>query len=259
MPNSENSQRLIQQLTTYLEIKREAGLLPGYIWKKVDNKKQITSNMTPHASPLTPHQSPTTLLQILREKIGDCTRCRLCQGRTHLVYGVGNPNAELMFVGEGPGRDEDLQGEPFVGRAGQLLTKIIEAMKLKRSDVYIANVVKCRPPENRTPAPDEIATCSPFLLEQIEIIQPKVIVCLGSVATQTLLSTEQSMGALRGRLNLWPSRLLKEIHHSKIPEESIKLMPTYHPAYLLRNPNMKKVVWEDMKIVMGELEKNKKN
>jgi DNA polymerase len=160
-----------------------------------------------------------------------------------------------MFIGEGPGRDEDLQGEPFVGRAGQLLTKIIEAMGLKRSDVYIANVVKCRPPENRNPAPDEVATCSPFLLEQIEIIRPKIIVCLGNFAAQTILSTPQTITGLRGRLHRWPSTIQQAVLHTKIPAESIQVMPTYHPAYLLRNPNMKKPVWEDMKIVMGELGK----
>lgn len=177
-------------------------------------------------------------LDQLRELIGDCTRCRLSEGRTNLVFGVGNPDADLMFIGEGPGRDEDLQGEPFVGRAGQLLTRIIEAMGYKRKDVFIANIVKCRPPQNRNPAPDEAATCIPFLIGQIEIIQPKVIVCLGSVAAQFLLQTEQKITSLRGNFHEW---------------NGVPVMPTYHPAFLLRNPNMKKPVWEDMQKVMEVL------
>ncbi|MBI4223502.1 MAG: uracil-DNA glycosylase, partial [Deltaproteobacteria bacterium] len=163
-----------------------------------------------------------------------CKRCRLCEGRKTIVFGVGNPKAELMFIGEGPGRDEDIQGEPFVGRAGQLLTKIIEAMGMKRSDVYIGNIVKCRPPENRAPLPDEIETCIPFLHQQIDSIKPKVIVCLGAVAYQALLKTEQSISRMRGQ---WQEY------------KGIKIMPTYHPAYLLRNPEAKKSVWEDMKKV----------
>lgn len=177
-------------------------------------------------------------LEEIRAEIGDCKRCRLCESRTHIVFGVGNPHASLMFVGEGPGRDEDIQGEPFVGRAGQLLNKIIEAMGIKRSNVYIGNVAKCRPPENRAPLPDEAAACIPFLHKQIETIAPKVIVCLGSVATQYLLQTDQKITRIRGE---W-----QEFH-------GIKVMPTYHPAFLLRNPDMKKYVWEDMKKVMAEL------
>lgn len=179
-------------------------------------------------------------LEQIREELGECTRCKLCEGRTHIVFGVGDPHAKLMFVGEGPGRDEDLQGEPFVGRAGQLLTKIIEAMGMKRSDVYIANIIKCRPPENRAPLPDEAATCIPFLHQQIEAIQPKVIVCLGSVAFQYLLETEQKISAMRGQ---WQEF------------KGIKVMPTYHPAFLLRNPDAKKPVWEDMKKVRDLLQK----
>ena len=174
----------------------------------------------------------------IREEIGDCTRCKLCQGRTRIVYGVGNLKARLMFVGEGPGRDEDLQGEPFVGRAGQLLTRMIEAMGLKRSDVYIANVVMCRPPENRLPEPDEVATCSPFLFRQIETIRPGVIVTLGNLAAQTLLNTRAGISKLRGEFRDW---------------RGIRLMPTFHPAYLLRNPEMKKPCWEDLQKVMALL------
>jgi len=178
-------------------------------------------------------------LQELRAAIGDCRRCKLCSGRTHLVFGVGNPNAELMFVGEGPGRDEDLQGEPFVGRAGQLLTDIItKGMGMKREDVYIANVVKCRPPDNRNPEPDEVAACEPFLKKQIELVRPRIIIGLGKFAVQTLLQSKIPITKVRGN---WHS------YHG------IKLMPTFHPAYLLRNPADKKLVWEDIKKVIKEL------
>jgi uracil-DNA glycosylase family 4 len=179
-------------------------------------------------------------LDALRHELGDCHRCKLWSGRTHIVFGVGNPQAQLMFVGEGPGRDEDLQAEPFVGKAGKLLTEIItKGMKMRREDVYIANVIKCRPPDNRNPEPDEIAACQPFLLRQIEIIGPKVLVALGTFAAQTLLGLRVPISRLRGR---WYD------YHG------IKLMPTLHPAYLLRNPNDKKLVWEDIKMVLRELE-----
>ena len=175
----------------------------------------------------------------LRAGIGDCQRCKLCSGRTHIVFGVGNPRAKLMFVGEGPGHEEDLQGEPFVGRAGQLLTDIItKGMGLKREDVYICNVVKCRPPQNRNPEPDEVAACEPFLKRQIDIVQPQIIVALGKFAVQTLLNSKAPIGKLRGT---WAS------YHG------IKVMPTFHPAYLLRNPADKKLVWDDIKLVIKEM------
>ena len=178
-------------------------------------------------------------LEELRAAIGDCRRCKLWPGRTHLVFGVGNPKAKLMFIGEGPGRDEDLQGEPFVGRAGQLLTDIItKGMGFRREDVYIANVVKCRPPENRNPEPDEVASCEPFLKKQIDLVRPEIIVALGKFAVQTLLQTKAPITKLRGN---WHS------YHG------IKLMPTFHPAYLLRNPADKKLVWQDIKKVMKEM------
>jgi DNA polymerase len=181
-----------------------------------------------------------TTLEDLRTELGDCQRCKLWNGRTHIVFGVGNPHAKLMFVGEGPGRDEDLQAEPFVGRAGQLLTEIItKGMKMRREDVYIANVIKCRPPENRNPEPDEIAACEPFLRRQIDIIQPKVLVALGTFAAQTLLGMRVPISRLRGH---W------------YDYQGVKLMPTLHPAYLLRNPADKKLVWEDIKMVLRELE-----
>jgi DNA polymerase len=177
-------------------------------------------------------------LPVIRSELGDCTRCKLHSGRKHLVFGVGNAQADLVFVGEAPGRDEDLQGEPFVGRAGQLLNDIIEAIGLKRGEVYICNVVKCRPPENRNPEPDEIAQCSPFLHAQLRAIAPKVICTLGKFAAQTLLKTESPISKLRGHFGDY---------------EGITVMPTYHPAYLLRNPSAKKDVWEDMKQVHAEL------
>ena len=178
-------------------------------------------------------------LEELRAEIGDCRRCKLCSGRTNVVFGVGNPRAKLMFVGEGPGRDEDLQGEPFVGRAGQLLTDIItKGIGLRREDVYIANVVKCRPPDNRNPEPEEVAACEPFLKKQIDLIGPEIIVALGKFAVQTLLQSKIPITKLRGK---WHS------YHG------IKLMPTFHPAYLLRNPADKKLVWEDIKKVIQEM------
>lgn len=180
----------------------------------------------------------TSSLDQIQKEIGDCHRCKLCEKRTHIVFGEGNPNARLMFVGEGPGEQEDLQGRPFVGRAGQLLDKIIEAMGLKRSDVFIANVVKCRPPNNRLPEPDEVSACKPFLLKQIEVIKPEIIVALGSTALKCLFRPDVQITKMRGKFTDF---------------NGVKLMPTYHPAYLLRNPPAKKDVWEDMKVVMKEL------
>ncbi len=177
-------------------------------------------------------------LEKIRADLGDCTRCRLSKNRHTIVYGVGNPHAELMFVGEGPGADEDAQGIPFVGRAGQLLTQMIEAMGLKREEVYIANVVKCRPPENRLPEKDEIATCSPFLIRQIDAIKPKVLVALGACAVQTLLSAPVAITKIRGQ---W------------YDFRGIRMMPTFHPAYLLRNPPAKPDAWKDLQKVMSLL------
>ena len=185
--------------------------------------------------PLQVSLSPGEDLDGVKAFIGACTRCKLSGlGRTQVVFGVGNPNADLMFVGEAPGADEDVQGVPFVGRAGQLLTKIIEAIALKREDVYIANVIKCRPPQNRNPEPDGIETCEPFLFQQIDLIKPKVIVTLGKFAAQCLLRTEDPISRLRGRL---------------FDYRGAKLIPTFHPAYLLRNPSSKREVLEDMKLV----------
>jgi len=179
--------------------------------------------------------SPADALAAIRADLGPCVRCKLhTLGRQQIVFGVGNPNADLMFVGEAPGADEDIQGEPFVGRAGQLLTKIIEAIGLKREDVYIANLIKCRPPSNRNPEPDEMEQCEPFLLRQIDSVRPKVIVALGKFAAQALLKTADPITRIRGREYAYRDAVL---------------LPTYHPAYLLRTPSAKREVWEDMKRV----------
>jgi DNA polymerase len=178
-------------------------------------------------------------LELVREDLGDCTRCKLHRlGRRQIVFGVGNPRAELMFIGEAPGHDEDVQGMPFVGRAGQLLTKIIEAIDLKREDAYIANVIKCRPPENRNPESDEVASCEPFLFRQVQAIAPRVIVALGTFAAQTLLRKNDPISRLRGQV----------FHYG-----DARLIPTFHPAYLLRSPERKREVWEDMKKVRALL------
>ena len=179
--------------------------------------------------------SASRALSDVRTDLGDCRRCDLHGGRKNIVFGEGNPHAELVFVGEAPGADEDDQGRPFVGRAGKLLTKIIEAMKLGRQDVYICNILKCRPPGNRNPAPGEIAACEPFLVKQLEAIRPKVICALGTFAAQTLLKSDVDISLRRGRFHRY---------------HNIPLMPTYHPAYLLRNPSQKRQVWEDVQKIM---------
>lgn len=179
-------------------------------------------------------------LRVVRDELGDCHRCKLGKGRKNLVYGVGNPDAHLVFVGEGPGADEDEQGEPFVGKAGQLLTRMIEAMGYRRGDVYICNVVKCRPPGNRNPEPDEIAACEPFLKKQLGAIRPRMIVALGKFAAQCLLRDDTPISRLRGGFRSY---------------EGIQLMPTFHPAYLLRDPSKKKEAWEDLKAVNAALER----
>jgi uracil-DNA glycosylase family 4 len=190
----------------------------------------------PSAAPILTSSDPS--LEAIRQEIGDCVRCKLHVARTNIVFGEGNPEAKLVFVGEGPGADEDATGRPFVGRAGQLLNKIIEAIGLRREDVYICNVVKCRPPGNRTPERDEVATCEPFLFRQLAFIRPKVIVVLGLPAFQCLLKSKDSMTRSRGEWREW---------------NGIKVMPTFHPAYLLRSPEKKRETWEDMKKVRDYL------
>jgi uracil-DNA glycosylase family 4 len=186
---------------------------------------------------------PASLLRTIREDLGECTRCKLCGARTQIVFGVGDPRARLMFVGEGPGADEDARGEPFVGRAGQKLNEMIQAIGLLRKDVYIANVVKCRPPDNRTPEPDEVATCSPYLFRQIEAIAPKVIVALGSPAAKTLLGTKIGITQLRGAWGRF---------------RGIPVMPTFHPAYLLRAYTMenRRLVFEDLKAARARMDES---
>lgn len=186
----------------------------------------------------TSKNDPETLLQEVGKDLEGCPRCKLCKGRTNIVLGEGNPSAKIVFVGEAPGEQEDLSGRPFVGRAGQLLEKMIEAMGIKRSDIFICNVVKCRPPDNRNPEPDEIEACSPYLFRQLDAIQPKVVIALGKFAAQTLLKTETPISQIRGKF---------------FPYRGAKLIPTFHPAYLLRNPPAKKEVWEDLQLVMKEL------
>jgi len=195
-------------------------------------------------------------LRVIREDIGDCTRCELCRERTNIVFGVGDPQARIMFVGEGPGADEDAQGEPFVGRAGQLLNNMIQAMGIRREDVYIGNVVKCRPPKNRTPEPDECATCGPYLMRQILAVRPEIIVALGATAAKFLLSATGSMANLRGHVyDFQPARhaALPQSAPERDPNFATKLVVTYHPAYLLRDPRQKKETWIDLQLVMKYL------
>lgn len=235
----------MQQLAAHVSYYREMGIYDFYRQEVPEGAQlPLVANLEPpvQSIPSMPKEKPAAepndkvaALKIIREDIGDCTRCRLHERRTNIVFGVGNVNADIMFVGEGPGADEDAQGEPFVGRAGQLLNNMIAAMGIKREDVYIANVVKCRPPGNRTPEKDECDTCSPFLLHQIDVIKPKVIVALGAVAAKNLLAVNDSMSNLRGR---W------------YDFKGSRLAVTYHPAYLLRDPRQKKEAWKDLQMVM---------
>ncbi len=245
---------IVATMRDYVEQLVEEGLegLPGAQHAASPRKEAAIETARVSASPLReparatprlfsqyPGLEKTADLRELSEFIGDCRRCKLAPGRTNIVFGVGDPHAELMFVGEGPGADEDAKGEPFVGRAGQLLTDIIErGMKMKRSDVYICNVVKCRPPGNRNPEPDEVAACEPFLIRQIELVRPKVIVALGTFAVQSLLKVKTPISKLRGAWHEF---------------QGVKLMPTFHPAYLLRNPADKRLVWADVQEVMKAL------
>lgn len=235
-----NELALLRELGyTHLDLVGSRQLRVGSRQLTVDRSEATAEVPVPVDSQLSTVHSE---LDALRAEAHDCTQCRLAGGRKNVVFGVGNPNADLMFVGEAPGRDEDERGEPFVGRAGQLLTDIIKAMKLTRDDVYIANVIKCRPPENRNPEPDELDACRPFIRRQVALIQPKVIVTLGRFGLQSLTEKGYGISAVRGK---W------------LEYGGIKLMPTYHPAYLLRNPAAKKDVWADMKKVMAELERER--
>ena len=223
------------------DLRHELALLKEFGFTHLDLGSQIADRVAasaPARSDERGRSSPHSDLDTIAAEARICTKCRLSQTRTQVVWGTGNPNADLMFVGEAPGRDEDLKGEPFVGRAGQLLTDIIKAMKLAREDVYIANVIKCRPPENRNPEPDELEMCRPYIRMQVELIKPKVIVTLGKFALNSLTGKTYAVSAARG---VWTEY------------NGIKVMPTYHPAYLLRTPSAKKDVWNDMKKVMAEL------
>jgi uracil-DNA glycosylase len=244
-----------QQLAARVNYYREMGIYDFYRRPVAQGEEALIAAPDEAAAPtaaepLASVQDKAAALQLIRDDMGDCTRCRLHKGRTNLVFGVGNPNAELMFVGEGPGADEDAQGEPFVGRAGQLLNNMIAAMGIKREDVYIANVVKCRPPGNRTPERDECDTCSPFLMRQIAAIKPKVIVALGAVAAKNLLAINAPMSELRGRFyDFMPSGA-----RSSDPNwQGAKLAVTYHPAFLLRDPRQKGEAWKDLQMVMKYL------
>ena len=233
------------QLAEHLAFAKElgvTGISRDPVWRQRAHLENLCGDPpTPaEAIPVPEFGTSAGALAAVRSEIGDCTRCKLHGlGRKQIVFGVGSPDADLMFVGEAPGADEDIQGIPFVGRAGQLLTKIIEAIGLKRDDVYIANVIKCRPPQNRNPDPDEVDTCEPFLFQQVDVIKPKVIVALGTFAARALLRTLDPISRLRGRVYEY---------------RGAKLIPTFHPAYLLRNPASKREVWEDMKLVRKLLE-----
>jgi len=212
-----NIREMISDLKAYLEYLKGMGIV------FIPVSENIPEKVT---------QSEILTLADVRNELGDCKRCKLHRTRKTIVFGEGNEKATLMFIGEGPGYDEDVQGRPFVGKAGQLLTKIIQSINIQREEVYIANIIKCRPPQNRNPEPDEIESCNPFLMKQINAIQPKVICALGTFSAQTLLKTDAKITAIRGKI---------------YDLEGIKVIPTYHPAFLLRNPDKKREVWEDMK------------
>jgi DNA polymerase len=239
----EELRALVGQLRTNLSSRQRSGLMG--VPKTPSTKKKVVAAPAvapPDVSDDRAGERPTGAkgLALVREDLGDCQRCKLAPLRTNLVFGVGNPNAHLVFVGEAPGADEDAQGEPFVGKAGQLLTKMIEAMGYARSDVYICNILKCRPPGNRNPEPDEIAKCEPFLKAQLAALRPRVIVALGKFAAQCLLRDDSPISRLRGNFRSY---------------EGIQLMPTFHPAYLLRDPSKKKEAWADLKAVNAALKR----
>jgi len=236
-PVSKELEGVVEDVRRYLEWEAEQG---REVILKAKAKPQAASAALPAPGAVGAKAKNPPTLQEVRKELGDCQRCKLARGRTKIVFGVGNPKAELVFVGEGPGAEEDAQGLPFVGAAGQLLTKMIEAMGLRREQVYICNVVKCRPPGNRDPEPDEIEACEPFLKAQLAAIRPKAIVALGRFAVQTLLRDKTPITRQRGR---W-----REF-------DGIQLMPTFHPAYLLRNPSEKRHAWADLQQVMKFLEK----
>jgi uracil-DNA glycosylase len=227
---------LVRSLGERVRVDGELGKPLSYLFR--ENPGAPAPHATERALPAGEPAGEPLDLETVRTELGDCRRCPLGALRRRLVFGEGNPRAELLFVGEAPGADEDAQGRPFVGRAGELLTRIIAAMELKREEVYICNILKCRPPGNRNPEPGEIAACEPFLIRQIEAIRPRVLCALGSFAAHTLLKSEAPISVLRGRFHAY---------------RGIPVMPTYHPAYLLRNPGAKKQVWEDVRMIMKAL------
>jgi DNA polymerase len=239
--NHEALRELILDLQTFLEYQQEVlGVTEIPLSERKTTEEVDVKEKTMEIEPEKPAISdPEKAMEAIRQELENCGRCKLCEGRKNIVFGSGNVRAKLVFVGEAPGRDEDIQGLPFVGRAGQLLTKIIESIGLSREDVYIANIIKCRPPGNRNPLPEEIASCLPYLLSQLEVIQPEIICALGKFSAQTLTGSSEPIGRLRGKFYDF---------------RGIKLIPTFHPAYLLRNPQGKKQVWEDMKMIRRELE-----
>jgi uracil-DNA glycosylase family 4 len=234
----------MNQLAEHLRFYQELGVTGinrDAKWRRREDGTRPVADAGPEvkAVPVTIARTTGEALAVIREDLGDCTRCKLhTQGRKQIVFGVGNPTADLMFVGEAPGADEDTQGVPFVGRAGQLLTKMIEAMGFSRDEVYIANVLKCRPPGNRNPEPDEIATCEPFLFRQLASVEPKVVIALGAFAARTLLKTDDPISRLRGRV---------------FDYRGAKLIPTFHPSFLLRSPGYKREAWEDLKKALAIL------
>jgi uracil-DNA glycosylase family 4 len=235
----EELHKMIASLRTRLQLDMELNrAIPASFLKKGDPVKKVRVPVI-EGPPVKSADRPAQTVPDVQNALGDCRRCSLCETRTNLVFGEGNVRAGLVFVGEAPGADEDSQGRPFVGKAGQLLTRIIVAMGLQRQDVYICNILKCRPPGNRNPRPEEIAACEPFLIRQIQAIGPKIICALGTFSAHTLLKTDVPISLLRGRFHRY---------------QGIPLMPTYHPAYLLRNPAAKKQVWEDVQKIMKELE-----
>jgi uracil-DNA glycosylase len=224
----------LEEIIKQLEFFRDIGI----------TSLSLEEPVPPMASPSVSTNRPVDTLPIIREDIGDCQRCKLAPSRTNIVFGSGNINAELVFVGEAPGSDEDEQGQPFVGRAGQLLTKIIDTSvdpgRITRADVYICNILKCRPPNNRNPEPDEVLACNPFLKRQLAVIRPKVVCCLGTFAAQNVLQSEVTISKLRGKF---------------FDIDGMRVIATFHPAYLLRSPEKKREVWEDMKMIGAELQR----
>jgi uracil-DNA glycosylase family 4 len=235
-------QKIVNDVSLYLKYQRTLGMeafAPEDTQEMLKILDGLEENLSPKKKTLV---CAFGTLDTVREELGECTRCSLSSSRKNIVFGKGNPHASLVFVGEAPGGDEDVAGEPFVGEAGQLLTRIIQSIKLRREDVYICNVIKCRPPKNRDPKPEEIEACFPFLKKQLEVMRPRLICALGKFAAQTLLGTTEKISKLRGKVY--------EFNH-------IKVVPTFHPASLLRNPEWKREVWKDMQLIQRLLEENK--